>query len=355
MLRFLHYFVMAKEITPLYSTLSMIGFGLLGLSTYAIVCYASMPAANNQEVPPACLLVGRSPWNASRNCCGCLAYFRCWGVRHRRAHAMRRGLCKPHKARYFALHVICNIWISVLCLPDLWFVLTDPLKALATSQINHWPTALVFSIHVYHILFFRNLQWIDWLHHILMVVIGAPLLITGEVGPLANVNNFFMCGVPGGIDYAMLLAVKHGWIKPLTEKNINAGINVWLRAPSLVMVASLAYIQFFLQPTVPKWLLAVRLFLLGLGVWNGLYFMERVVGNAHVNNYKAKLERQAAKEGKAEGRGRNGNFKGGNGNGNGDHVESVYESAEHLAGSLPGLGMRVSVSTQELAELKKND
>lgn len=346
---------MAKEITPLYSTLSMIGFGLLGLSTYAIVCYASMPAANNQEVPPRVFSWG-----------GVLGMHRgtvvvAWhtfvaGVSGIAGLMLCDVVYASHtKARYFALHVICNIWISVLCLPDLWFVLTDPLKALATSQINHWPTALVFSIHVYHILFFRNLQWIDWLHHILMVVIGAPLLITGEVGPLANVNNFFMCGVPGGIDYAMLLAVKHGWIKPLTEKNINAGINVWLRAPSLVMVASLAYIQFFLQPTVPKWLLAVRLFLLGLGVWNGLYFMERVVGNAHVNNYKAKLERQAAKEGKAEGRGRNGNFKDGNGNGNGDHVESVYESAEHLAGSLPGLGMRVSVSTQELAELKKND
>ena len=26
-----------------------------------------------------------------------------------------------------------------------------------------------------------------------MVVIGAPMLITGEVGPLMNFNNFFMC------------------------------------------------------------------------------------------------------------------------------------------------------------------
>ena len=62
--------------------------------------------------------------------------------------------------------------------------------------------------------FFRNLQWIDWLHHILMVVIGAPMLITGEVGPLMNFNHFFMCGVPGGVDYAMLFAVKHGWMQP---------------------------------------------------------------------------------------------------------------------------------------------
>jgi hypothetical protein len=73
-----------------------------------------------------------------------------------------------------------------------------------------------------------------------------------------------------------------------------------------------------------------------------LYFMERVVGNAHVNNYKAKLERKASREN-------------GGGKGNGDHLENVYESAEHLAGSLPGLGMRVSVSKAELTELKDKE
>ena len=52
-----------------------------------------------------------------------------------------------------------------------------------------------------------------------MVVIGAPLLITGEMGHLMNFNHFFMCGLPGGADYAMLFAVKHGWMQPLTEKS----------------------------------------------------------------------------------------------------------------------------------------
>ena len=57
----------------------------------------------------------------------------------------------------------------------------DPIGALTESAVNHWPTSLVFSVHCYHMAFFSGLQWIDWLHHILMVVIGAPLLITGEV------------------------------------------------------------------------------------------------------------------------------------------------------------------------------
>ena len=60
------------------------------------------------------------------------------------------------KGRYFALHVICNVWISVLSAPDLYQTFSDPLVALAQSEVNHWPTALVFSIHVYHMLFFKR-------------------------------------------------------------------------------------------------------------------------------------------------------------------------------------------------------
>ena len=86
-----------------------------------------------------------------------------------------------------------------------------------------------------------------------MVVVGAPLLITGEMGPLMNFNNFFMCGLPGGLDYAMLYAVKHAWMSPLHEKRLNRVINVWFRAPPLVGVSVMVYIQLWLQTGV-SWL-----------------------------------------------------------------------------------------------------
>ena len=187
------------------------------------------------------------------------------------------GLCdvfyaRHTKARWFALHVIANGWIALLCLPDLFLIATDPLRAMTVREtVNHWPTSLVFSVHVYHMLFFSNLQFIDWLHHILMVVIGAPLLITGEMGHLMNFNHFFMCGLPGGADYAMLFAVKHGWMQPLTEKRINAAINVWVREPALVVTATLGFIQMHTQNQAHfGWGIgAVRIFLMLLAMWNG--------------------------------------------------------------------------------------
>lgn len=104
------------------------------------------------------------------------------------------------------------------------------------------------------------------------------MLITAEVGPLMDYNHFFMCGVPGGIDYLMLFLVKHGWMKPMGEKRLNSAINVWFRAPCLISVAVFAYIQLFIQHA-PLYIRCFRCFLLALASWNGLFFMERVVGN----------------------------------------------------------------------------
>ena len=53
--------------------------------------------------------------------------------------------------------------------------------------------------------------------------------------------------MPGGADYAMLFAVKHGWMAPLQEKRYNAAINVWVREPALVVTATLGWIQLHAQ------------------------------------------------------------------------------------------------------------
>ena len=62
------------------------------------------------------------------------------------------------------------------------------------------------------------------------------------------------CGVPGGLDYAMLFAVKHGWMKPLQEKAYNSAVNVWIREPALICTATLGFIQIHLQPSMFGWL-----------------------------------------------------------------------------------------------------
>jgi len=268
-------------------------------------------------------------------------------------------MARHTKARWFFLHVWANVWIALLCLPDITFVFTDPLAALAKRQTIHWPMALVFSVHTYHVLFFKGLHWIDWLHHILMVAVGAPLLITGEVGPLMNFNNFWMCGVPGGIDYCMLFCVKSGWMEPLKEKRYNAIINVWMRAPFLVCTGTLVYLQGFVQPLddVPRYVRYVRVFLMLLACWNALFFMERVVGNYHVCVFKEKVAKHEAKEAK---RRMEEQTKNADANGrppppklvfSESFGETPYETDEHVTASF--MGARRTISHKDLEELAK--
>jgi len=118
----------------------------------------------------------------------------------------------------------------------------------------------------------------------------------------------------------------------LQEKQYNLAINVWVRAPALVATAVLAMIQVHVQNGVPGWVSTVRVALMVLAVWNGLFFMERVVGNYHVCAYKAKLEQEASK-GKE---------------GKGAVYDEIYTTEEHLSGIVPGIGVRTSVSSHDL-------
>ena len=137
------------------------------------------------------------------------------------------------KARYFVCHTIINALITLLVLQDSWWLLSDPLGALEHKSCSNVPLGLVFAIHFYHMIgaFVPKkyggfkLYYVDWLHHILMVVLGCPAIMFAAMGPTVNFNFLFVCGIPGGLDYFMLVRVKEGLMKPLEEKRINTLVN----------------------------------------------------------------------------------------------------------------------------------
>jgi hypothetical protein len=131
------------------------------------------------------------------------------------------------QGRYFVLHTAANAAIALAVLPDVFNIVTDPVSTLRLTSCWAFPTGACFAIHFYHMLAPGFVLYsVDWLHHILMVVLGCPCIIAGQVGPLMNFNLFFICGVPGGIDYLMLALVKERLMLPLTEKKHNNTIQV---------------------------------------------------------------------------------------------------------------------------------
>ena len=152
---------MYKRSGPLAGSLTFLGLSMAWFSAFLYVCVqngVSSTSFPEVEMPSRLFALG-SVYGMQRPTIEVAWRTTCAGL----FGMLALGVCdllyaRKTKARWFGLHTIANMWISVLCLPDCWFLVSDPITALTTRSCNHWPTALVFSVHVYHVAFFRNLH-----------------------------------------------------------------------------------------------------------------------------------------------------------------------------------------------------
>ena len=200
-------------------------------------------------------------------------------------------LTKPNfdqTGRWFALHAAANAIIVGFCSNDAWMALTDPIMA-GMGEYNLWTVYMVAAIHLYHILFFDNLTSQDWVHHLLFGGVMCLMGILFTVGKGMGLIAFFICGLPGGLDYLMLALVKKGLMHTNTEKRWNSRIMVWIRAPGCVLIANGFYIATRYGPRVLTQLEFVSAIIAGVLVFiNGQFYMQRVVGNAYEKDQQIK-------------------------------------------------------------------
>ena len=99
-------------------------------------------------------------------------------------------------------------------------------------------------MYSYHCLAFR-LSTADIIHHLVFVTICCGLAIPYKHhgGVANNVGCFVLSGLPGGLDYAMLVLVKHGKMSKFTEKKWNARLQGWLRGPPMAVCVFLVCFQ----------------------------------------------------------------------------------------------------------------
>jgi hypothetical protein len=181
------------------------------------------------------------------------------------------------EGRYYAVHALHNAAITVFTAPQVYQTLTDfpHVQDLATPTIA---SEFIVALHVYHaVMYFRKLRFDDWLHHALMIGVALPLGLCSPPGSLMGYSLFFTTGLPGGIDYVLLTAVRNGWLDSAVEKRTNAAIQVWIRSPGCVSFA--AFVCAFLtsqhEVTWVYWIAA--LLTAALNYWNGQHFAAQVV------------------------------------------------------------------------------
>jgi hypothetical protein len=185
----------------------------------------------------------------------------------------KRGFEKP----YYAVHAIHNALIVYNTAPDVYHSLTE-FYNLDAYPTNQTAIQLCFALHLYHLLlYWRSFCFTDWLHHGLMIGIALPIGCWLEAHTFLGMSLFFTTGLPGGIDYVLLFGSRNGYVDKETQKRVNTVLNVWIRSPGCVAMATLSAVYILARQEESGLLKAVALLPSLLNYWNGQYFMEQVV------------------------------------------------------------------------------
>lgn len=188
-------------------------------------------------------------------------------------------------ATWYLIHVLCNSLVIYLTYDDLQICLLEPEQSFNTQLFESDALGVTVGLHLYHIvIYFKSLTIVDWLHHLISNVLMVFFGIYFVNIPAWNCGSFFMCGLPGGIDYFLLFLTKMKKINRITEKYYNVYLNNWLRSPAILYCASLLHIGYMNNKIdAPFSIIYLSIFSI---IFNAIYFAERVTLNYGITSCK---------------------------------------------------------------------
>lgn len=204
--------------------------------------------------------------------------------------------------RWFCIHAVANAFVVATALPGLAATLSDPLHAMDgrvfPNVVSLWaagsmfPISMVNAVHLYHVLAFK-LNPDELFHHALFLpLVGGPGQWY-EWGALRSTLAFGISGLPGGIDYFMLVGVKGGRVSRLLQKQVSAALNQWLRTPLIVLEVGVHYLAWRYDTTVVP--LPVNVLVGGLAFFNALYYLGSSLRSYERAQLEARAKRPAAR------------------------------------------------------------
>eukprot|EP00756_Hemistasia_phaeocysticola_P009295 Hpha_TRINITY_DN14862_c0_g2::TRINITY_DN14862_c0_g2_i1::g.170408::m.170408 len=197
---------------------------------------------------------------------------------------------RKSRGRWFFVHSFANLLVCITAMRSMFGVLSDPINAVNVKVFHDtslfgdasvWPLTIVNSVHLYHMVAFRDLSAADYFHHLLFI---PTIGLTGQMcawGALGNWQAFFISGLPGGVDYFMLYLQKEAKLEKMQEKRYNANLNIWCRMPGILVATILAYAGLLDgRYHGPMWALIMQLV---LPPYNALYYAKQAVANYSVH------------------------------------------------------------------------
>ena len=196
------------------------------------------------------------------------------------------------KTRWFSLHAIINLFISICSCSSVLYVFKNPKNLLMNnyeqninifSINNYWSADFVISLHIYHTLFF-NITKNDLMHHLIFV----PFTLMNISNNIKNIIAFFICGFPGMLSYIALILKKLNYIELLTEKKIALFQNICLRVPGAFFII---FSLFYSNINIVDLSSLFKILLISLMmVFNSLYYLQLTINSYYLKRYKTKLK-----------------------------------------------------------------
>lgn len=189
--------------------------------------------------------------------------------------------------QYFLCHVFVNSIITYLTFHGAVRALLHPESSTipltngsGTSANSQLYICFCMAIHVYHPIFFRTGR-MDWIHHTPVYILNVLLMgcLTSDVFELQAI---IMTGIPGGLDYLLLVLEGEGAISRATYKSDSAYINNWFRAPVGFLSGYICLVGLLHQTSqqdtiVTNYQLFVFFFMGIHGMWNPPFFGRQTI------------------------------------------------------------------------------
>lgn len=150
--------------------------------------------------------------------------------------------------RWCFIHSVVNLVVVLLTVRGTWTLLSSDSYQAALSVLdagfNISSSIVVMAAHLYHLLNFKITDPSLLAHHYLMMaVLTIPYLTVGNQRFMffTDYSLFFLCGLPGMIDYYCMHLCYSGRMERIREKRINNFLNTYIRAPGIMYGAFFTY------------------------------------------------------------------------------------------------------------------
>ena len=161
-----------------------------------------------------------------------------------------RMFAQYHKRRWYLVHAFGNGVVVVFSIHGVIASLGNPVHCMDSrvfpssnafiGPTSKLPMSMITALHIYHIFGF-TVSAADRLHHMAFVPIIALCGHVMDWGALRQFLAFFICGLPGCIDYLQLCCLQSEEARK-RRKYITMMLNLSLRAPFLCIEATLHFV-----------------------------------------------------------------------------------------------------------------